>query len=301
MQKPLMTYKPLPAQVPLYCPNFVCTVTVPRNSIEHMPAQRLNITRLVACKNFSEAVAEAGGARPDDEQWCANACKMGNRCKFVHVSRPLSEFPSQALHAHYIWRSVEDVTYDRLLTGATSAETPNLRVSHYEDCRDQLIQYRQMPQEDGTAAVHVLGGDVDLHQRAEPGVAVMVDVIAAVLPSVRVPATRLLATEGAVECLRLAEAGKPVPDLPLCPHYSCENECRYGSKCRNAHVINVDTSLQAPFVRRSIRNVKDAMVAVEIVAHLDMPRVRSSPTSYTHNPYFVVTGAKPIACVCEAC
>jgi len=306
MQHPSSHYGGKPQHVSLYCPNYTCMITVPRSTISHMPAQRLNITRLVACKNFSDAVALSGQAHP------ADACKMGSRCKFVHVSRPLSDFPTQALHAHYIWRSVNDVTYDRLWTekdGSGSedslldelvvVDTPTLRITHNEECRDQLLQYRQQPQEEASnTVVHVLGGDVDLHERTEPGVSVMVDVIAAVMPSVRIPATRLLKTEGAIECLRRTQAGQPVPDLTICAQYSCENECRHGSKCRDAHVINIDGSLQVPFVRRSIRNVKDAAVAIEIVAHIEMPIKRYSPTSYSHNPYFRASTTKTVECIC---
>ena len=278
-------------QVSIYSPNFTCMVTVPRSTISHMPAQRLNITRLVACKNFSEAVEESGQAHLNDVQWCLSACKMGNRCKFVHVSRPLSEFPSQALHAHYIWRSEEDVTYDRLIVTEPIDDTPTLRLVHRDECRERLSQYRQQassPQEDRTV-VHVLGGDVELHDRTEPGVPVMIDVIAAVMPSVRVPATRLLKTEGAVECLSLAHAGQPVPVLTICASYSCENECRHGSKCRDAHVINIDSTLTAPFVRRSIRNVKDAASAIKIrkAPHLGLfPVFHNSPTVANSHPSF---------------
>ena len=124
------------AYVDIYCPTFECLVQVPRKFINQLPAHKMNITRLVVCTNYSRAVAETGGQFTSDPKWNLEACQMGTRCKFVHVSQPLSNFPRQALHAHYIWRSLEDVTYERLWVGE-EADAPVLRLVACDDCRAQ--------------------------------------------------------------------------------------------------------------------------------------------------------------------
>ena len=253
------------SSVDLYSFDFSCTYIVPREAIVHVPAQRLNITRLVACKNFSTAVAESNGVRMNDEQWSYEACKMGSRCKFVHVSQPLSNFPRQALHAHYIWRSLEDVTYERLWVGP-EAEAPQIHIITTGSCQNQCAAYKPSCSAH-YPTIKVLSGAMPLHERTVPGAVLLIDAIAALLRTpIQIPASRLLKTRGAESHLKALLEGEQLPPLLVCPSYSCDkdSECRLAGECPHAHVINLDHSLEVAFVRRSPRHLKHSSMVIEV-------------------------------------
>ena len=246
--------------VELYTHGFASVIKVPQSAIHQLPPPRMNITRLVACKNFSAAVARTRGAHIKNKEWCQAACPMGSWCRFVHVSQPISDFPQQPVHAHYIWRSVEEVSYHRLWTGAES-EAPSVRLVATEAARQRLQKYLSEPVEEEVNKTRVDPEDVDFSARTSNVGPIMIDVLAGLLDSIRVPASRLLMTAGAVE--HLYNHG---PELTLCFNYCCGNECRLGDKCPHAHVINIDPSITTRFVRRSARQVKVAAVSVELMS-----------------------------------
>ena len=326
------------SSVDLYSFDFSCTYMVPREAIVHVPAQRLNITRLVACKNFSTAVAESNGVRMNDEQWSYEACKMGSRCKFVHVSQPLSNFPRQALHAHYIWRSLEDVTYERLWDiRADGPEAPRIALSpcalcavQINDCFNQMggkpadppVFLSKGPSSAKASSLEVSEakdtfpmnctcgshGEAEIEQIDVAGSStnptimssatfgsvqqqrsnhafgssllpakpdqnqppnapnittqegILIDVVITGLSSMTVPAYRFLKTAGSSRALASVLAGdEPQQFLQTCYEFACENECKKGPDCDKAHVINMEPSLEVPFVRRSMRHVKAAV------------------------------------------
>ena len=287
-------YAPRPHIVVVYCPSFECFIKVPRKFINQLPAHKMNITRLVVCTNYSRAVAETGGQFTSDPKWNLEACRMGAKCKFVHVRNPLSDFPRHSLHAHYIWRSLEDVTYERLWVGP-EAESPIIRLVACEDSCMQCHQFFHQAHIERTRShaaldvnvtkkTRVLAGDVPLHARTEPGTVVLVDVLVALLPFVSVPATRLLKTAGVTEYLTNLANYKTVVALSMCFNYFCENECRLGDKCPHAHVINLDPFLRERFARRSHRLVKEALLSVELVDRLPLLQARCVDNNNSMRP-----------------
>ena len=271
--------------IELYCPSFNCTTAIPGKYIVQIPAMKLAITRLVVCANFAESVAKTNGQFVSDEKWCLEACPMGARCKFVHVSRPLRDFPQQALHAHYIWRSLEDVTYERLWVGE-EADAPTVRIIPCHRCREAIMSHWQHSTRDAPNHIQVATGDVPLSARTAAGVPIMIDVLAALLPTVRIPASRLLLTEGARRHLEDPDAS----EIRLCGAYFCGNECRRGDKCPMAHVINVNPQSDVPFARRSKRAVMNAIAAIELVSKLPAWVERRGST-FCHDPYFTALDA----------
>jgi hypothetical protein len=132
------------------------------------------------------------------------------------------------------------------------------------DCRAEVKRYDEQRERSSTRLL-IAGGNVDQHDRDENerlAFAVMVDLIASVAPTLRVPATRLLKTVGATKYLQRRQSALK-PDYPLspCADYMCHNECRMGEECPSAHVINLDSSQGTPFVRRTLRHVKAASEA----------------------------------------
>ena len=267
VDKQTMYYQEQPGNrtVELYGPDFMAVYNVPVDAIAQMPSKKLNVTRLVACSNYTAAVAR-GSPQPSDEKWCADACSAGPRCRFVHVTRPLSQFPNRTIHVHYIWQSLEAVTYARQWDGQCS-HAPTVWLMNPPDCRAEVKRYDEQ-RERSTARLIKAGGDDHQHNKDEDervAFAMMVDLIASVAPAMRIPATRLLKTVGATTYLQ--RRGKGIkPDYPLspCPDYMCHNECRMGEECPNAHVINLDVSQGTPFVRRTLRHVKAASEATMV-------------------------------------
>ena len=249
----------------LYGPDFTAVFTVPLDDIAQLPSKKLNVTRLVVCSNYNSAVAQST-PQPTSEAWRASACSAGHRCKFVHVSRPISDFPSHAIHVHYIWQSLEAVTYQRLWSGLCS-HAPAVWLMNPPDCRAEVKRYDEQRQRSHTRLL-TAGGNVEQHDKDEDervAFAMMVDLIASVAPALRVPATRLLKTTGATTYLHRRMSGiKPDYALTPCSHYMCHNECRLGEECPDAHVINIDASQSTPFVRRTLRHVKAASEATMV-------------------------------------
>jgi flagellum-specific peptidoglycan hydrolase FlgJ len=79
---------------------FKFFVRVPIAKISHLPPPRLNITRLVFCRNY----------RANDPL----SCSMGASCKFVHIDTDVSRLTQHSVHVNYAWRSCEQCTYPRL-------------------------------------------------------------------------------------------------------------------------------------------------------------------------------------------
>ena len=248
----------------VYTSDFTHIVNVPDSAVHQLPPPRMNITRFVACKNFSASVAQATeDGIVMDEEWLHAACPMDTWCRFAHISKPLSDFPQQPVHAHYIWRSVEEVTYERLWTRKSATEmVPRLRLVAADKCRDHVQgQLKKDTVQDGPKLKLSPGDCWQLNERAtEVGIPIMIDILAALLSTIRLPATRLLRTAGAEKALRC-----PKTEIRICQNYTCENECRLGDKCPDAHIINLDNSQINPFVRRSAKHVKKTIAALDLV------------------------------------
>jgi hypothetical protein len=83
--------------------DFKYFVELPTTSIRHLPPARLNITRLVLCRNH----------RPGEPESCA----MGASCKFVHTDADVAAMEHHPIHVNYSWRSESLCTYERLPAG----------------------------------------------------------------------------------------------------------------------------------------------------------------------------------------
>ncbi|KEG07994.1 zinc finger protein family memeber [Trypanosoma grayi] len=84
---------------------FKCLYEVPSHLVVHTPSARLNITRLVFCRNYKTG-------EPD-------SCKMGDNCKFVHADVDIKMLEAFPIHVNYIWRHEDLCTYKRLPPGET--------------------------------------------------------------------------------------------------------------------------------------------------------------------------------------
>jgi hypothetical protein len=87
----------------VFDPDFKFIYDVPSSAVVHLPPARLNITRLVLCRNY----------RPYDAQSCA----MGGNCKFVHADCDYTKLEAHPIHVNYIWRHESLCTYPRLPAG----------------------------------------------------------------------------------------------------------------------------------------------------------------------------------------
>jgi len=88
-----------------------CVYSLPEGTNGHGSAAADFIT----CPAFSPANPEA-------------SCPMGSRCHFVHVDT--AHVKDHPIHVNYAWRSLEDVTYDRYLSGhRLEVAPPNFAVT----------------------------------------------------------------------------------------------------------------------------------------------------------------------------
>lgn len=87
----------------VYDADFKHLYEVPSHLIVHAPSARLNITRLVFCRNY----------RPHEP----DSCKMRDGCKFVHADVDISSLKSASVHVNYIWSSEDLCTYEHLPLG----------------------------------------------------------------------------------------------------------------------------------------------------------------------------------------
>ncbi|KPA78622.1 hypothetical protein ABB37_06222 [Leptomonas pyrrhocoris] len=87
----------------VFDPDFKYIYNVSTNAVVHLPPARLNITRLVLCRNY----------RPCDPRSCA----MGGNCKFVHADCDYAKLEAHPIHVNYIWRHESLCTYPRLPPG----------------------------------------------------------------------------------------------------------------------------------------------------------------------------------------
>ena len=89
--------------IEVFDPDFKFIYDVPSSAVVHLPPARLNITRLVLCRNY----------RPYDPQSCA----MGGNCKFVHADCDFTKLEAHPIHVNYIWRHESLCMYPRLPAG----------------------------------------------------------------------------------------------------------------------------------------------------------------------------------------
>lgn len=83
--------------------DFKYLYEVPSHLVVHTPSARLNITRLVFCRNY----------RPYEP----DSCKMRDGCKFVHADVDMWTLKAFSIHVNYIWSHEDLCTYDHLSAG----------------------------------------------------------------------------------------------------------------------------------------------------------------------------------------
>ncbi|CCW69594.1 unnamed protein product [Phytomonas sp. Hart1] len=87
----------------VFDPDFKWVYAVPSKYVVHVPPARLNITRLVRCRNY----------RAHEP----TSCTMGDSCKFIHADCNYDELELHTIHVNYIWRHEDLCTYPRLPAG----------------------------------------------------------------------------------------------------------------------------------------------------------------------------------------
>lgn len=100
--------------VEVFDPEFKFVKEVPAALVVHLPPTRLNITRLVFCRNYK----------------CGEpmSCSMGDGCKFVHADVDPESLEAHPIHVKYAWRHEDLCTYKRLPAGSVLRVTaPNNR------------------------------------------------------------------------------------------------------------------------------------------------------------------------------
>ncbi|ORC92727.1 zinc finger protein family memeber [Trypanosoma theileri] len=89
--------------VEVFDPDFKFMYLVPTNLVVHTPPARLNISRLVVCRNYI----------PGKE----GSCVKEENCRFVHADVDYDKLQAQSVHVNYIWRHEDICTYKRLPPG----------------------------------------------------------------------------------------------------------------------------------------------------------------------------------------
>mmetsp|Transcript_35771 Transcript_35771/g.110265 ORF Transcript_35771/g.110265 Transcript_35771/m.110265 type:complete len:313 (-) Transcript_35771:265-1203(-) len=95
----------------VFCPRATNVVTIPSETIVHMPKSGLHIKRLALCAHHHQAPLP--NVNPD-------GCPKGNRCKYVHTTLTVADLrtmPRTEVHENTAWRAVEDCTYERFPAG----------------------------------------------------------------------------------------------------------------------------------------------------------------------------------------
>eukprot|EP00331_Platyophrya_macrostoma_P024929 CAMPEP_0176445714 /NCGR_PEP_ID=MMETSP0127-20121128/23880_1 /TAXON_ID=938130 /ORGANISM="Platyophrya macrostoma, Strain WH" /LENGTH=279 /DNA_ID=CAMNT_0017831581 /DNA_START=177 /DNA_END=1016 /DNA_ORIENTATION=- len=118
--------------------DFKFVAEVPVSQIAHRPSARLNVSRLLFCRNY----------RPFE----AGSCSMGDGCKFVHADVDLETLESRPIHVKYAWRSEELCMYRRLPAGRVlSVTAPNNRPPVDEIPSEQILVTQGALNEDPAA------------------------------------------------------------------------------------------------------------------------------------------------------
>lgn len=125
--------------VEVFDPEYKYVKEVPATSVRHLPPQRLNITRLVFCRNYV----------PGD----ALSCSMGDGCKFVHADVDPESLEAHPIHVKYAWRHEDVCTYARLPAGEILRVTaPNNRPPVEEIPSERVLVTRgSLRRDDNTA------------------------------------------------------------------------------------------------------------------------------------------------------
>ncbi|KAH9589391.1 hypothetical protein LSM04_007978 [Trypanosoma melophagium] len=87
----------------VFDPGFKFMYLVPSHLVVHTPPARLNISRLVVCRNYT----------PGKE----HSCVKEENCRFVHANVDYDKLQAQSVHVNYIWRHEDICTYKRLPAG----------------------------------------------------------------------------------------------------------------------------------------------------------------------------------------
>ncbi|CUG91864.1 zinc finger protein, putative [Bodo saltans] len=127
--------------VEVFDPQFKYVKEIPASLVRHMPPARLNITRLVFCRNYVPGQAES--------------CNMGDGCKFVHADVDPESLESHPIHVKYSWRHEDVCTYARLPAGEVLHVTaPNNRPPVEEIASSRVLVTRGSLRYRNPEAVH---------------------------------------------------------------------------------------------------------------------------------------------------
>ncbi|CUG91838.1 zinc finger protein, putative [Bodo saltans] len=125
----------------VFDPQFKYVKEIPASLIRHLPPARLNITRLVFCRNYVPGQAES--------------CNMGDGCKFVHADVDAESLESHPIHVKYSWRHEDVCTYARLPAGDVLRVTaPNNRPPVEEIASERVLVTRGSLRYRNPEAVH---------------------------------------------------------------------------------------------------------------------------------------------------
>jgi hypothetical protein len=127
--------------VEVFDPQFKFVKEIPASLVRHLPPARLNITRLVFCRNYVPGQLES--------------CSMGDGCKFVHADVDPESLESHPIHVKYSWRHEDVCTYARLPAGEVLRVTaPNNRPPIEEIASERVLVTRGSLRFRNPEAVH---------------------------------------------------------------------------------------------------------------------------------------------------
>jgi hypothetical protein len=123
----------------VFDPQFKFVKEIPASLVRHLPPARLNITRLVFCRNYVPGQLES--------------CNMGDGCKFVHADVDPESLESHPIHVKYSWRHEDVCTYARLPAGEVLRVTaPNNRPPVEEIASERVLVTRGSVRRDESTA-----------------------------------------------------------------------------------------------------------------------------------------------------
>ena len=206
----------------IFDPTFKHLYTVPASKIVHLPPAKLNITRLVLCKNFTPGTGSSANG----------SCTVGELCKFVHVDARLDELPMHSVHVRYAWRHESLCIYGRHAPGSSIEVGPAPPVS----CGDSSTSTSSM-NPFSPSSTHIRSDLILITEGSQKA-------FAHLLQRQHRDAEGDHDDTDEMHELR-SSAQQCMPHH--CPSYFSLRLCKLGDQCHDIHVVTVDPTVTGDF------------------------------------------------------
>lgn len=237
----------------VFDPSYTHLYQVPQECVVQLPPARLNIHRLVLCKNYQCGKADS--------------CPMMLNCKFVHADCDFRTLTSYPVHVNYVWRNPELCIYRRLPPGDVVHVIVD-RGGGATSSADHSHTHTQHPCGAMVNAPPHRRGSNPPRANEECADGMRRDVVVVAMESQRVLRTRGALTAlasrpnpASSSCSTVSSySSTPQSTQPLrsCPAYDREGTCLQGEQCEYAHCVLVDPNLTRDF-KRATRKVLDSV------------------------------------------